>query len=454
MSDNPLRMLPSVWRVLEHPSVRSAGDFSRNVVLHVAREQLARAREAIARGEPAPQLDEIASRVGAKLGELVGGMTRVINAAGIVIHTNLGRSPLAASAVRAVSEAASGYVDLEIDMDAGERGSRTGRVELQLCALTGAEAATVVNNNAAAVLLVLTALARGREVLVSRGELVEIGGSFRVPDVMEQSGARLKEVGTTNRTRADDYRRHITPETGALLKVHTSNYRIVGFTQDVSYRELSEIGKEAGLFVIADLGSGMLLDPGEMGLPEEPTVHSVLGDGVDIVCFSGDKMLGGPQCGIILGKKELVRRCAQHPLYRALRVDKITVAALGATLALYLRGSAVSELPIYTRISVSSEELRDRAERLAARLGAMGLAARTEADVSEVGGGAFPGAGLKSYSVLVWPRCPAGEAVARLRRQRPAVLCKIRQDTLIFDLRCVMPEEEETLLRCIRGACM
>ncbi|MEW6244804.1 MAG: L-seryl-tRNA(Sec) selenium transferase [Bacillota bacterium] len=454
MSDNPLRNLPSVWRVLEHPSVRSAGDFSRNVVLHVAREQLAKAREAIARGEPAPQLDEIASRVGAKLGELAGGMTKVINAAGIIIHTNLGRSPLAPSAVRAVGEAANSYVDLEIDMDAGERGNRTGRVEEQLSALTGAEAATVVNNNAAAVLLVLAALARGREVLVSRGELVEIGGSFRVPEVMEQSGARLKEVGTTNRTRADDYRRHITPETGALLKVHTSNYRIIGFTQDVSYRELCAIGREAGLFVIADLGSGMLLDPGEFGLPSEPTVHSVLGDGVDIVCFSGDKMLGGPQCGIILGKKELVRRCAQHPLYRALRVDKITLAALGATLALYLRSSAVSELPIYRTMSVSPGELRERAERLAARLGAMGLAARAEADVSEVGGGAFPGAGLESYSVLVRPRCSAGEAAARLRRQRPAVLCKLRQDTLMFDLRCVMPEEEEALLCCIRGACM
>lgn len=441
-----LRRLPGVDRVLEALGDR---DLPRAALLWAARATLQEARLRLLRGEdwePDPQqLVREAERRARRLSR--PSLRRVVNATGTVLHTNLGRAPLAPQARRALQEA-SGYCNLEMDLERAERGSRQEHVEELLRLLTGAEAALVVNNNAAAVLLCLHTLAQGREVVVSRGELVEIGGSFRMPEVMACGGAVLREVGTTNRTYLEDYRRAIGPQTALLLKVHTSNYRLQGFVHQVPLGELVELGRQVGVPVMEDLGSGALLDLSPWGL-EEPTVQGALRAGVDLVTFSGDKLLGGPQAGIILGRRELLERVRRNPLHRALRVGKLTLAALEATLRLYLEEEPHRLVPVLRAILTPPEEVRRRAERLAEMLRGSGLELEVRPERSAVGGGSLPGQELPSWAVcLRHPGLSAQELARRLRAAEPPVLGRVRDERLVLDLRGV----EDAELSLIAGA--
>jgi L-seryl-tRNA(Ser) seleniumtransferase len=387
-----LRRLPGVDRLIS--SVAEDASRAPWSVRQAAREVVEEARSEILRaGSKArlPDFEELVSRTRDRAAEMEQlSPRRVINATGIVLHTNLGRAPMASGAAAAVAEAASGYTDLEIDLATGERGSRTGEVSGLLRVLTGAEDAHVVNNNAAALLLAVDTLAAGQEVVLSRGELVEIGGSFRVPEIMAASRARLREVGTTNRTHPDDYARAVGPQTGALLKVHRSNFEIRGFTAEVSLAELAKLAGARGVPVIEDRGSGTFVDLRPYGIPESEA-HAGLREGADLVLFSGDKLLGGPQAGIVLGRRDLVTRLRRSPLARALRVDKMTLAALDWTLRALLDGRATRELPVLRMLVRSEPELRAEAERLAAGLREAGFARVAVEDLpSRVGGGALP----------------------------------------------------------------
>ncbi|MDT8396797.1 MAG: L-seryl-tRNA(Sec) selenium transferase, partial [bacterium] len=382
-------------------------------------------------------------------------LRKVINATGVVIHTNLGRSPLPEEAIRQIGLAARGYSNLEYDIEGGKRGSRDDLVEELLCRLTGAQAATVVNNNAAAVMLVLRTLAAGRSAVVSRGELVEIGGSFRIPDVMEASGAKLAEVGTTNRTRIDDYRKGITGETALLLKVHTSNYRIVGFAEEASVTELVALGREKKIPVAVDLGSGCLVDLRNLGLKySEPTVDEVLSQGADVVTFSGDKLLGGPQAGIIVGSGRAMEAIKKNPMKRALRVGKLTLSSLEAVLKAYLDpATAVQQIPVLRMISTSKEKIAQRARRFAGRLADLPMRSSTVSSVSRVGGGSLPLEELPTMLLALEPKgMSAHEFEERLRFQDPPVVGRIVDDKLCLDLRTVASSELGELERAIRGA--
>jgi L-seryl-tRNA(Ser) seleniumtransferase len=372
------------------------------------------------------------------------GLASVINATGVILHTGLGRAPLPDRAARAAAEAARGYVDLEIDRETGRRGRRTTRAESILTSLTGAQAGLVVNNNAAALLLALAALGRRKEVLVSRGELIEIGGEFRLPEIMGASGAKLVEVGTTNRTRLSDYRAALSRRTGLVLKVHPSNYRVVGFAESPSVQELAALAGTAGIPLLYDLGSGLL--DRFPGMPkEEPAVTEALREGADLVCFSGDKLLGGPQAGIVLGRAELVDRLRRHPIARAVRVDKMQVAALEAVLRLYAT-ERFDELPSWRAIRATARDLEPRARSMAAELGA-GVR-RSEA---VVGGGSVPGHALPSWAVIL-PADRPEVLAARLRVGNPSVFCRVEEGTLWFDLRTVPPQDDHRLARAVRYA--
>ena len=385
-------------------------------------------------------------------------LRRVINATGVVLHTNLGRAKLCRQAARAVEEVADGYSTLEYNVDAGCRGSRYDHVEPLLCKLTGAESAMVVNNNAAAVLLTLSAMVRGKEAVVSRGELVEIGGSFRVPDIMEQSGGVLREVGTTNKTHLRDYASAIEEgRTGALLKVHTSNYKILGFTQSVPLPELVKLGEEHGVPVIYDVGSGAMLSFASFGLPEEPRIAQCVKEGADVVCFSGDKLLGGPQAGIIVGKKRYLDLMKRHPLTRAFRVDKMTLAALEATLRLYQDEElAKREIPTLNMLFLPEDELKERAERLCAAISqkAPALSPVVEAQSGQVGGGSMPGQFLPGYTVALSPETgTAMQLETRLRGCEIPLIGRIAHEKLLLDVRTIDPEEYpvvvENLVQCM-----
>jgi L-seryl-tRNA(Ser) seleniumtransferase len=380
---------------------------------------------------------------------------RVINGTGVIIHTNLGRSVLPGDILHQLSETAGNYSNLEFDLVTGRRGSRYALVEELLCELTGAEAALVVNNNAAAVLLVLDTLAKGREVIVSRGQLVEIGGSFRIPDVMARSGARLVEVGATNRTHLKDYHKAITPETGLLLKVHTSNYRIVGFTSEVSNKDLVRLGGEHNLTVMEDLGSGCFVDLSPFGLKKEPTVQEAVASGIDVVTFSGDKLLGGPQAGIILGSREIVDRIKQNPMNRAMRIDKFTLSGLEAILRLYRDPQTVFErIPTLNMISTSVDVVQSRAEHLVdvleKSIGRFCLIHIAEV-ISRVGGGAMPEQNLLSRGVILQP---VSMGVSRLERKLRAldvpVIGRIEDDRLIIDMRTVRGDELHLISKGLR----
>jgi L-seryl-tRNA(Ser) seleniumtransferase len=380
----------------------------------------------------------------------------VINATGVVLHTNLGRAPLSALALERLVRVSEGYANLELDLATKERGSRYAHVEERLRRLTGAEDALVVNNNAAAVLLALQTLASGREVVVSRGELIEIGGEFRIPDIMRRSGAVLREVGTTNRTHLRDYVEAIGPQTALLLKVHTSNYRVVGFTSEVSSRELVALGRERGLPVMEDLGSGSLVDLRAFGFPYEPTVPEVVAAGVDLVSFSGDKLLGGPQAGVIVGRQALVGRLKKNPLNRAVRVDKLTVAALEATLDAYESGRAQADLPVLRLLTEPLASVRRRARAVLARLDPdvrTRLQARVVDEHAQVGGGALPTVELPTAAVSLGATDQqARDLDVALRRGEPPVVARIADDRLLLDCRTVLPAQVAALAAAVNAA--
>jgi L-seryl-tRNA(Ser) seleniumtransferase len=432
--------LPAVGRLLNQPAYAALRErYPHALVSAAVREQLAGERET---GPVEPERRPLL--VEARLAAWTAPrLRRVINGTGVVLHTNLGRSPLAPAAVQAVAAVAGSYANVELDLETGRRGERATVVSGLLGRLTGCGVALAVNNNAAGTLLALTALARGREVIVSRGQLVEIGGSFRMPDVMRMSGARMVEVGTTNRTRLGDYEEAITERTAAILRVHTSNYRVVGFTESAGLPELSELARSRRLPLVDDLGSGAL-DP----IADEPTVGESLAH-ADLVLFSGDKLLGGPQAGLILGRSELVRKLGRHPLARALRIDKMTMAALEATLRERLLGRAV---PVQEMLAAGPEELRRRAALWMVKLGDRGVDSGLVDGESEVGGGSVPERGLPT--TLLALRGPASRLAAALRHGEPPVIARIEADRCCIDPRTVLRGEDETLVDCLEAACL
>jgi L-seryl-tRNA(Ser) seleniumtransferase len=446
VSQFPYRGLPSIDRLLKHPSVvELTRAYQRDVVITFLRSQLRIIRVELEAGVALPSLDEIARASAARARqEWSSGPVRVINATGVVLHTNAGRAPLSQEAQRAMVEVAR-YSDLELDRRSGERASRLDHLRPKLTALTGAESAHVTVNAAAALLLALAAHCRGREVLISRGQSVEIGGGFRVPVILGQSGARLVEVGTTNITRRADYADAVTPRTAAILHVHASNFRVVGFAESVDLTELAALARERGLMMIVDNGSGALLDTAQFGLAHEPTVQEAVSAGADLVAFSGDKLLGGPQSGILVGSSTAVERVARHPLARALRPDKIAVAGISATLSAYLRGDAVGTLPVWRMIAASAPELRTRAERWADAALERGLRVELADGESTIGGGSLPGETQPTTLVCLPPAVTA----ARLRQGTPAVLSRTRSQRAMLDLRTVAADEEADLLSAV-----
>jgi L-seryl-tRNA(Ser) seleniumtransferase len=388
--------------------------------------------------------------------EAARGLRRVINATGVILHTNLGRAPLSEAAQRAMVEEAAAYCSLEYDLNSGSRGRRGARVEDLLTSLCGAEAALVVNNCAAAALLVLTVFARGGEAIVSRGELVEIGGDFRVPDIMAESGTRMIEVGTTNRTKLADYRKAISPNTRLILRVHTSNYRIIGFTETPTIAELASLAHERGLLLYEDAGSGALIDFNKYGITGEPVIRESFAAGADVISFSGDKLLGGPQAGLLVGRSELIERLRTHPLYRSLRADKFRIAALEATLDSYARGMAATEVPTHKLISFSLDEIRERAKDFVAGLQEKKLPATVRLEIIEgesaIGGGAAPTSRLKTALVSVrHDSLTTNQIEERLRTSQPPVIARIEDDRVLLDLRTVLAKDEPHLASALLG---
>lgn len=457
--DNPLRRLPPVSKVLDAPALAAfRGRHSADAVTAAVRAELAAARDQIAAGGngPPPSPDALAEQAAARLdADAAPKLRPVINATGVVLHTNLGRSPLHESAARAAYEAGRGYLNLEMDLGTGKRSSRQDPVRAGLCRLTGAESATVVNNCAAATVIVLRALAAGKEVVVSRGQLVEIGGSFRIPEIMAVSGAALREVGTTNITRVGDYEQAIGPNTGLLMRVHTSNYRVRGYTKSVGIEDLVALGKRFNLPVVDDAGSGAALDLAEHGLPGEPLVSAGIAAGADLVLFSGDKLLGGPQAGVIAGKADLVRRVEKDPLMRAFRTDKMTLTALEATLRLYRDPTAVQrDLPTVRMLTTPLAELRERCEKLASRLRAVsGVSAEVRQDTAFVGGGSLPDVELPTAVIAVTADGLSDDDLARrLRTGTPSVVGRVQDGHVLLDLRCVFDRQEDDLVAAVHAA--
>jgi len=471
-----LRSIPSIDVLRQRPAVRALeARFGADATVDALRAAAAGVRRAIAANARAGVDDDgaaLAARIENAAAAELDTMFRaslepVINATGVVIHTNLGRAPLAKAAIARVAAVASGYSSLEYDLGRGARGRRDVHAEAFICRLTGAEAAVVVNNNAAATLITLAALASGREVVVSRGELVEIGGGFRVPDVMAQSGALLREVGTTNKTRVSDYAAVIGERTGLILRVHPSNFRIEGFTERPELRDLVALGKKFNIPVAEDLGSGYIPQPGvrpQSGAPSrdlgsdpmsrcEPAVTTSVAAGVDVCCFSGDKLLGGPQAGIIVGRAQFVDRIRAHPLMRALRVDKMTYAALEATLAEYAAGRAATTVPVQRMLAMPAEEIAGRADTLAARIAELaGWRASAIAGLSAVGGGSAPGIELPTRLVAIEKDGLTPDALEqRLRRLTPPIVARIEKDRVLIDLRTVPPDQDALIVDLLRG---
>ncbi len=446
-----LKDLPSIGSLLDDQAVQERlREFPRKMVVAAMRRVVSQWRRLIRHGERPTGGVSREAFVDEVEGMLVAMAKRslrpVINATGVILNTNLGRAPLAAEVIQAVEQVASGYCNLELELEPGTRGNRLVHVENLLVRLTGAPAAMVVNNNAAAVVLVLNTLAKEREVVVSRGELIEIGGSFRLPEVMASSGAQLVEVGTTNRTYLDDYKRAISDKTALLFRSHTSNYRVVGFTARPSLQELVQLGKKRHLVTVEDLGSGLLMGLEASGLGDEPTVVDAVKSGVDLVTFSGDKLLGGPQCGVILGRQRLLGRMRKNPLTRAMRVGKLTLAALEAVLHLYeYQDDPAEKLPHLKMILLSPLLVRNRARRLLAKLGPMmglGLEAKLVDGFSAIGGGSYPGAEVATCLIALRARGVSPTQLAgKLRMGDPPVMARIAGNRLLLDLRTVRPEE-------------
>lgn len=445
-----LRSLPSVDSVLANPAIREfTVQLDRSIATQLARESIGQVRSGILNGR-APsdpgesvlrQFEIAANRV------LSPRLHEVINGTGVIVHTNLGRAPVSRAAAEAMALVASRYTPLELEIGSGKRGGRMSEISEMLRLLTGAEASLVVNNNAAAVMLTLSELCAGKDVILSRSQAVEIGGGFRIPDVLAQSRARLVEVGTTNKTYVRDYEREISDETGALLTVHWSNFRIVGFTAQPDQSELSLLGDRYGIPLIEDLGSGSLLDTAPFGLPHEPTVTESIQHGVDVVCFSGDKLLGGPQAGIISGRKDLVDRISAHPLARAMRADKTALAGIAETLRHYLKGEAMTRVPVWQMISASSAYLRLRCEDWMSQLPDSDFVSIVETQ-SAIGGGSLPDETLPSWGLVIETAHP--DALARtLRTGTPSIMPHIDHDRLIIDARTVLPGQDRDLIAAV-----
>jgi len=457
-----LRQLPAVDRLLNAPAMLALTDSTPHVILlEAAQQTVATLRQSVLAGnEDAPDLsvDAVAHRaVALATRKMQPSLRHVINATGTLLHTNLGRAPLSEKALNALDKVSRTYSNLEFNLETGQRGHRYSHIDALLCRLTGAEAAAVVNNNAGAVLLALTALAQGKEAIVSRGELVEIGGAFRVPDVMAAGGVILKEIGTTNKTHLKDYRNAITENTGLFLKVHTSNYRIVGFSSQVPAMDMVELGREHNIPVMEDLGSGMLFDLSAFGLPREPTVSEAVAAGIDVLTFSGDKLLGGPQAGLIVGKKWAIDKIRHHPLARALRIDKLTLAALEATLSHYLdQQEAIRELPVLQMLAMPQEEIGKRARRLRRKILAVlkeKLDAAIVSEPSQVGGGALPLTELPGFAVAITPKgCSVEDLAERLRLGHIPVVGRIQEGRLLLNPRTIFADEEAQVVTALKEA--
>jgi L-seryl-tRNA(Ser) seleniumtransferase len=443
---SPFQALPSVNSILELVQANGTSQLAGEALTSAVSDEISLARGRIESGER-PSRAEVVSSVLATLARLERPKLQpVINATGVIVHTNLGRSMVSAEAATAMAEAASSYVALEIDPDTNERGGRMSEIGALFRALTGAESSLVVNNNAAAVLLLLSAVAAGRSVVLSRGEAVEIGGGFRVPDVMRQSGANLVEVGTTNRTYARDYERAVNDETAALLKVHPSNFQISGFVHAATVAELAEIARARHIPVIEDLGSGALVETERFGLAHEPTIAESLAAGADIVTASGDKLLGGPQAGLILGSKKWIAQIEKHPLARAVRADKTCLAGTAATLRHYANGNATEKIPIWRMIAATAESLQSRANSIASQLNSANISVRETK--STVGGGSLPGQVLPSWALAF--EVPKPDDVAkRLRIGSPGVFGRLEDQRIILDLRSILPEQDDDLLAAL-----
>ena len=441
-----LRNLPSVDELLRSDeAVELIERYGRRLTTDALRHELEEARGRVRKGRPAPSESGLVDAARATLQDWASPHLRpVINATGVILHTNLGRAPLSPAAIRAMKRVAEQYSNLEFDLKRGQRGHRDQHVESLLTRLTGAEAALVVNNNAGAVLLALRALSEDREALISRTQLIEIGGGFRIPEVLAQSGARLIEVGTTNRTHLRDYESALGSESGLILRAHRSNFQIVGFTTEPSLPKLAELADQGGVPLVDDLGSGTLLDTADFGLAHEPTVQESLQQGAALVTFSGDKLLGGPQAGLICGRKELVEQLRRHPLARALRPDKLCFAALSATLLHYLKSEATQEIPVWRMISADADDLRSRASTWHQELG--------YGDVSEgestVGGGSLPGESLPTWLWTVKADDPDG-FVSRLRTAEPPLIARIEEDRVCLDPRTVLDEQDAHVVRIL-----
>ena len=451
VDNNQLQLLPSIDELLQTAAgLRLISLYSRSLTLRALRASLAQARLDIREGATCPSSEELLAHAERALAlEQRPHLLPVINATGVIINTNLGRAPLSQQALAAVQQVAGGYSNLEYELEAGTRGSRHTHVTALLRELTGAEAALVTNNNAAAVLLALSALAMGREVVISRGQLVEIGGGFRIPDVMRQSGCSLVEVGTTNRTRIGDYEAALSERTALLLTVHPSNFLITGFTESTPVHALATLAQQHHLLVMDDLGSGCLLSSEQYGLGHEPMPQESIAAGADVVCFSGDKLLGGPQAGILVGKAAVIERIARHPLMRAVRIDKMTLAALEATLRHYQRDEAETTIPIWRMISQRPEKLASRATRWVAKLRSQGIVARVQRGESTVGGGSLPGETLPT-SLLALDAAqtplPLAELARRLRMCSTPIIARIQHDTLLLDPRTVLEEQDKAVI--------
>jgi L-seryl-tRNA(Ser) seleniumtransferase len=450
--ESNLRLLPSVDKLLGYKKVRELEElFPREIIADLVRENISLYRQAISRGKPAPDAEEIVENVCCQAQALARPSIRpLINATGVVLHTNLGRAPLSEEAISAMQAASRGYNNLEFNLESGERGSRHGHIEPLICRLSGAEGGLVVNNNASAVMLGLSALAKRKEVIVSRGQAVEIGGGFRVPEVMRQSGAKLVEVGTTNCTYIKDYEQAITPRTAALLRVHSSNFKVVGFTHMVSLEEMVALGRQYSIPVLDDLGSGCPLDTAQFGLDAEPTIQESIRAGVDLAFFSGDKLLGGPQAGLIAGRKIHIDILKKHPLVRALRVDKTRLAGLAATLLHYLRGEALAKVPVWRMIALPAEEIRRRAAMWNESLEGK---ARVIEGESLIGGGSLPGATLPTFLLAVGDPARPGmtqKMARRLRLYDPPVVGRISDNILLLDPRTVDPAEDGAVIEALK----
>jgi L-seryl-tRNA(Ser) seleniumtransferase len=468
MSNELLRLFPSIDRLLARPAANRASDmFGRDRVRDILREIADEIKQAVVSGQWSVVsdqqaagneqqtiesfIDETESRLVVRIEQMSKpSLRRVINATGVIIHTNLGRAPLAEVAINALAEASASYSNLEYDLEAGLRGHRESHCEEVLARVTGSESAVLVNNNAAAVFLVLNTLAEGGEVIVSRGELVEIGGSFRIPEVMEKSGARLREVGTTNRTHIKDYERAIGSDTRLILRVHPSNYRIVGFTHRPDAAEIADLARRAGIPSFEDLGSGCLVDLESFGVTDEPVVAESIKAGMSVVSFSGDKMLGGPQAGVIAGSREMIERVKKNPLMRALRVDKLTYAAMEATLRLYEQGRAFSDIPVIRAISASREEIQSRASNFAEKIKqvtAGQINVSLQNSISMTGGGSAPEIGLPTVLVTIASDTMSAASIEeRLRRHSTPVIARTERDRVMIDLRTVGRQEEAIIL--------